>query len=132
MGDADGAPLVLDLVQTPQEELAESSRLLDLSEDWLGQLHAQTVATAVPAKLELAAHDLGERSVASRHRTLGWARGDVGGNLASLIEHHEIKPRELRRQGPGLADPGFFLKLVHNYANPHCVGPLFAAAGMLV
>jgi hypothetical protein len=49
MGDADKAPFVFDLVEPAQEELTESSRLFDLSEDRFGQLLAETVATAVPA-----------------------------------------------------------------------------------
>lgn len=47
---------------------------------------AQAVAASVSSKLELAAHGLGERTthLSSGCRALGLARGDVGGNLASL------------------------------------------------
>lgn len=40
VGDAGEAPFVLDFVETVQEELTESARLLDLSENRLGQLSA--------------------------------------------------------------------------------------------
>src|SRR5699024_2809669 len=85
-------PFVFDLVEPAQEELTESSRLFDLSEDRLGQLLAETVATAVPAELELAAHRPGERAahLPADRRALGLACGDVGGNLTSL------KPSQVR------------------------------------
>jgi hypothetical protein len=58
VGSADKSPLGAQLFEAVQQELAESARLFDLSEHWLGQLLAQPVRAVVvlswPAALILA------------------------------------------------------------------------------
>jgi hypothetical protein len=55
-GGADHCPLTSDLFQSAETELAETSGMLDLAEDRLGDLLAQTVSTAVPGAFELGHH----------------------------------------------------------------------------
>lgn len=76
----------MDFVEPAQEQLTETSCLLDLSEDRFRRLLAQAVAASVSSELELEAHGLDERTtnLPSGCRALGLARGDVGRNLASL------------------------------------------------
>ncbi len=33
--------------------------------------------------------------------------------ISELIEHHQVEPRELSRQGPALADPGLLFEACH-------------------
>src|SRR5438309_7496750 len=54
--DADQAPLALHLRESSQQELAEPSPLFDLTEHWLGQCLAQSVATAPPRSRQLGSH----------------------------------------------------------------------------
>jgi hypothetical protein len=54
VGSADKSPLGAHLFEAAQQELAESARLFDLSEHWLGQLLAQPVRAVVAAALILA------------------------------------------------------------------------------
>ena len=60
MGDTYEAPLLFDVVETAQEELANIPAVFDLAEDRLGELLAETIATSVTAKFELSAHRLNE------------------------------------------------------------------------
>ena len=48
MGGADHGPFGPNLIETAQQELAEASGLLDLSEDGLDHLFAQTVSAVPP------------------------------------------------------------------------------------
>src|SRR6478672_7821051 len=56
MDGADHRPFALHLLDSPQEELAEPSRLLDLSEYRLDHLLAQAVAAAMAGAPEPAGH----------------------------------------------------------------------------
>ncbi len=63
MGSADQALFTLRLSQSPQQELAESADLFDLSEHGFYDLLAQPVAASPSALAEPAAHrlDVGDR-----------------------------------------------------------------------
>jgi hypothetical protein len=56
VGGADHCPLASDLFEPAEKELAESSSVLDLTENRFGDLLAHTVSTAVPCAVELGRH----------------------------------------------------------------------------
>ena len=39
--------------------------------------------------------------------------------ISKLIEHHQVEPRELSRQGPALADPGLLFEACHHSVGHH-------------
>ena len=55
---ADEPPLIADFLFAPQQKLPESSRLLDLAENWLRQLLAPTIAPASLLCHQLAPHPI--------------------------------------------------------------------------
>src|SRR5437764_12941552 len=55
VGGADHGPFGFDLVDAAQEELAESSCLLDLAEDGLDDLFSQSIPASIACALELGA-----------------------------------------------------------------------------
>src|SRR6516225_3441376 len=61
VGGADKSPLGAHLFEAAQQELAESTRLFDLSEHRLGQLFAQPVGAGVSADLDLGTHGFDAR-----------------------------------------------------------------------
>src|SRR3981189_766426 len=56
VGGADHGPFGFDLVDAAQEELAEASCLLDLAEDGLDDLFAQSIPASIACALEFFAH----------------------------------------------------------------------------
>ena len=39
--------------------------------------------------------------------------GEVTKRITELVEHDQVEPRQLRRQGPAFADPGLLFEACH-------------------
>src|SRR3546814_11070446 len=43
--------------------------------------------------------------------------------ISKLVEHDQVEPRQLRRQGPALADPGLLFRSEERRVGKECVSP---------
>ena len=92
MGGADHGPLGTHFFDAPQQELAESARLFDLSEHRFHHLLSQSVGRFEAAVVDLLSHLLGQRSAdfsVFGCRVLGASGRDIAVN-AVCFERFEI------------------------------------------
>ena len=85
MGGADQRPFVPHLLEAAEKELLEATCLLDLSEDGLDDLLAQSVAAAAAGASEPPAHGRDQRASALVLATIG-VIGATGGDLYQVPE----------------------------------------------
>ncbi len=98
VGDADHGPFGFDLVDAAQEELAEASCLLDLTEDGLDDLFSQSISASIACALELCAHSGDERAGFE----LSFCRGRLGAVLLPSGGDVALDPASNERAKIGL------------------------------
>ena len=82
MGGADQRPFVLHLLEAAEEELPKAACPLDLPEDGLDHLLAQSVAAAAAGASEPQAHGRDQRASALHFAAVG-VLGAAGGDVAA-------------------------------------------------
>ena len=99
VGDADQSPLFGDLFGAAQQKLAKPAPLLDLTEDWLGQLFPQAIGGLMASSLDLLAHRIDAfASAFSLARVFGPPRRDIAVNPV-FLQRREIGVRTITGVG---------------------------------